>query len=124
MNTEQNQAALLKMIPNLMGLVTKAQAHLATIASHLVVAQDGAIRSSLPTVDGEPRFTQNFEDASGEFLCAVEEISNVFNTVAESIEFIKGSTEQLVVGVNRLQGEEVDDEPSPDTLPRVEHAIQ
>jgi hypothetical protein len=119
MTTAQNQADLLKIIPNLMGLVTKAQAHLASIESHLELAQDGVLRSSLYPINDEPQFTQNFEDSSGEFLVAVDEVSKIFTSVAESIEQIEASTYQIVVGVkNLLQGEE-DIAP----LPKVLHAV-
>ena len=119
--TAQNQAELLKLIPNLMSKVTRAQAHLASIASHLEVAQGGVLRSSLPSSNGEPKFSQNFEDASGEFLAAVDEVNKVITSLAESIEQIEQSTAQIVVGVKQqLEGE---DEPSPDTLPRILHAV-
>ena len=120
--TAQNQAALLKLIPALMGKVIKAQAHLASIEEHLELAQGGVLRSSLPPINGEPQFTQNFKDASGEFLSAVDEVSSVFASVAESIEQLEAATAQLVVGVKKqLEGEE--DEPAPATPPRVLHAV-
>lgn len=118
MKSAVNQAELLKLLPNLMGLVTKAQAKLASIETHLEVAQDGALRSALPPVNGEPQFTAQFEENSEIFLVAVQEIESVFEEVAGVIDQIEMASAQLVVGVEK-QLELVLD-PAPETMPQIQ----
>jgi len=101
MSTAKNQAELLKLLPNLMSLVTKAQARLSSIESHVAIAQDGVFRSSLPAADGEPQFTPQFEENSEIFLVSVQEVGTVFEQMSRYLEQIELATAQIVVGVEK-----------------------
>lgn len=98
-NVVQDQEALLKLLPSLMHRLIAAQAQLTSIENHIEVAQDGLLRSTLPSVDGVPQFTPQFTKHSSEFLHSIQTLDATIAAVVESIEQIEMASAQLVVGV-------------------------
>lgn len=104
--TAQDQANLLKKLPALLKLLTTAQGEIASISANLEIAQTGVLRSTLPSENGEPRFTEQFVDSSSEFAVCIDEISDNLERVCESIHGIEEATQAVVFGVrHQLQVE-------------------
>lgn len=118
MKSAKDQAELLKILPNLIGLVTKVQAKLASIEAHLEIAQDGVLRSALPPIKGEPQFTSQFKENSEMFLVAVQGVGTVFEQVSEYIDQLEVATSQIVVGVEKQL--ELKSDHCPETLPQIQ----
>ena len=106
--TSQNSSQILSSLPELIQRATLAQTQLESIMTHLQITQDGVLRSNLPSTNGTPRFTPQFEQHSDELRVAVIEIGGNFtqigdtlSQVTEAIGQIELATRELVTGVEK-----------------------
>jgi hypothetical protein len=97
--TSQNQAQILKLLPELIQKATLAQTRLSESVTHFEITQDGVLKSTLAPLNGTQRFTPQFEEFSEVLLAAVIEIGENLLNITDTIEEIEAATSQLAVGV-------------------------
>jgi hypothetical protein len=89
------------MLPELLAAVTKAQAQLSAISTHLEVAQTATFQSALtPVGGGRARYTNQFEEFGGLFEVSVDEVRTNLLPICEALEQIAEATRELAVGVH------------------------